>query len=96
MAQHEKQSFVLYVTELHKTAGSGQESIDYLLYAPHVLQLFESRLALQKRDNVTGFFHTLIIAFILLNLGGCGYKKPPYYEEKIDDNVNVVIEKGNE
>jgi len=37
------------------------------------------------------FFHPFIIATVLLNFGGCGYKKPPYYEEKIDDNVSVVI-----
>jgi len=38
-----------------------------------------------------GFFHIVIISIIILNLSGCGYKKPPYYEENIDKNVKIII-----
>jgi hypothetical protein len=34
----------------------------------------------------------VIISTIILNFSGCGYKKPPFYEEKIDDNVKVIIQ----
>jgi len=40
-------------------------------------------------------FHLFIIAIVLLNFSGCGYKKAPYYEEKIDDNVTVIIHQRN-
>jgi len=33
----------------------------------------------------------LIIAIILLNFIGCGYKRPPYYEEKLDENVTLIL-----
>jgi len=41
----------------------------------------------------------IIIAIIALNLSGCGYKKSPYYEEKIDNNnvqINVQPHQKNE
>jgi hypothetical protein len=34
----------------------------------------------------------IIIAIIALNLSGCGYKKSPYYEEKVDDNVQINVQ----
>jgi len=34
------------------------------------------------RKNIINFFHTVIIAGVLLSLSGCGYKKPPVY---VDD-----------
>ena len=39
----------------------------------------------------------VIISIIILNFFGCGYKKAPYYEEKIkvDDKVDVIIKKSD-
>lgn len=37
----------------------------------------------------------LIIASFLFSLGGCGYKKAPYYQESApegDENVEFIIE----
>ncbi|SFV57870.1 hypothetical protein MNB_SM-7-1426 [hydrothermal vent metagenome] len=36
-------------------------------------------------------FHAFIIATILFIFSGCGYKKSPYYQENIDENVTVII-----
>ncbi|MBA1438093.1 MAG: hypothetical protein FAF05_03735 [Epsilonproteobacteria bacterium] len=47
--------------------------------------------------NITGFFHGVIIAGLLLSLNGCGYKADPYYEEEVapagDANVAFHIKK---
>jgi len=37
----------------------------------------------------------LIIASFLLSISGCGYKKPPYYQENVpvdDENVKFIID----
>jgi hypothetical protein len=39
-----------------------------------------------------GCFHLVIITIIAFNFNGCGYKKAPYYEEKVDNNVTLIIQ----
>jgi hypothetical protein len=34
----------------------------------------------------------VIITIIAFNFSGCGYKKAPYYEEKVDENVTIIIQ----
>lgn len=49
---------------------------------------------MDRSNNLTGIFHTLIIAMFLLGLSGCGYKQDPYYLEEApsgDENVEFII-----
>lgn len=44
------------------------------------------------RNYIFSTFHGSIIAFFCLLVIGCGYKKPPYYEEKktqVDQNQSL-------
>ncbi|WP_294883951.1 MULTISPECIES: hypothetical protein [unclassified Sulfurimonas] len=45
--------------------------------------------------NLSGIFHSIIIAMFLLSLSGCGYKASPYYEQEVqsDKNIKFIIKK---
>lgn len=55
------------------------------------------RFVLNRCNNLTGVFHSIIITMFLLSLSGCGYKADPYYEEapQSDKNVKFIIKKGD-
>lgn len=42
------------------------------------------------RNYIFSTFHRIIITFFCFSLLACGYKRPPYYEEKkIDENKTL-------
>jgi len=50
---------------------------------------------LNSSNNLSNIFHMFIIASFLLSMGGCGYKKSPYYQKEApigDKNVEFIVE----
>ncbi|SFV74472.1 hypothetical protein MNB_SM-3-1384 [hydrothermal vent metagenome] len=42
-------------------------------------------------------FHSVIIPILLLNMSGCGYKAPPFYQKNgVEDKNVVIIEKKSQ
>jgi len=37
-----------------------------------------------------------IISIIIVSMQGCGYKKPPYYEKKVQKDVKIIIQSQSE
>lgn len=49
---------------------------------------------LKRSEYLTNIFHLFIIASFILSVSGCGYKAPPYHEQKApkgDENVKFIV-----